>query len=74
VDAFLQEAIRWVDIPKVLEIMLERHDGTPATDADVVIDIDRRARREARQVVTAIAPGATSGSLPGPTIEPKEQP
>jgi 1-deoxy-D-xylulose-5-phosphate reductoisomerase len=63
VDAFLQAFIRWVDIAKVLEITLERHDGTPATGADVVIDIDRRARIEARQVVASLA---------GPGTEPKD--
>jgi 1-deoxy-D-xylulose-5-phosphate reductoisomerase len=65
VDAFLQGGIRWADIPIVLAAVLDRHDGTPATDADVVIEIDRRARVEARQVVA---------TRTGTTPEPKETP
>jgi 1-deoxy-D-xylulose-5-phosphate reductoisomerase len=65
VDAFLQGGIRWVDVPKVIELTLERHDGTPATDADVVIDVDRRARVEARRVVDRLG---------GPSFESREGP
>jgi 1-deoxy-D-xylulose-5-phosphate reductoisomerase len=65
VDAFLQGGIRWVDVPKVIELTLEGHDGTPATDADVVIDVDRRARVEARRVVDRLG---------GPSFESRERP
>jgi 1-deoxy-D-xylulose-5-phosphate reductoisomerase len=51
VAAFLAGRIRWVQIPEVLAEALGRHDGTPATDLDVVIDTDERARRAARTVI-----------------------
>jgi 1-deoxy-D-xylulose-5-phosphate reductoisomerase len=54
VAAFLAGEIHWVQIEAVLEETLERHDGTPATDLDVVIEVDRRARHEARQIIETI--------------------
>ncbi len=54
VEAFLAGQIRWIQIPAVLHEVLERHDGTPATDLDVVIDTDRRARDEARRTIRAM--------------------
>jgi 1-deoxy-D-xylulose-5-phosphate reductoisomerase len=55
VDAFLNGRIAWADIPKVLESTLERHDGTPADTADVVIEADERARSVARDVIDSWA-------------------
>jgi 1-deoxy-D-xylulose-5-phosphate reductoisomerase len=51
VAAFLDGLISWVAIPDVLKETLDRHDGTKAESADVVIEVDRRARREATQVI-----------------------
>jgi 1-deoxy-D-xylulose-5-phosphate reductoisomerase len=55
VDAFLTGRIRWVEIPEVLQSTLDRHDGTRADSADVVIDADLRARAVARTVIDARA-------------------
>ena len=44
VEAFLAGRIRWIEIAEILKRTLDRHDGTPMTSVDVVIDIDRRAR------------------------------
>jgi 1-deoxy-D-xylulose-5-phosphate reductoisomerase len=51
VAAFLDGLISWVAIADVLRETLDRHDGTKAESADVVIEIDHRARREAAQVI-----------------------
>jgi 1-deoxy-D-xylulose-5-phosphate reductoisomerase len=51
VAAFLDGVIPWVAIADVLRETLDRHDGTKADSAEVVIDVDRRARREATQVI-----------------------
>jgi 1-deoxy-D-xylulose-5-phosphate reductoisomerase len=51
VAAFLEGRIRWVSIPAVLEEVLARHDGAPATTVDDVIDADRRAREMATTVI-----------------------
>jgi 1-deoxy-D-xylulose-5-phosphate reductoisomerase len=51
VAAFLAGRIRWAQIAEVLEATLDLHDGTPATDLDTVIDVDRRARVAADEVI-----------------------
>jgi 1-deoxy-D-xylulose-5-phosphate reductoisomerase len=51
VAAFLNGQISWLTIPEVLKATLDRHDGTPATGVDVVIDADRRARDQAAQII-----------------------
>src|SRR3954451_16352312 len=51
VAAFLDGLIPWISIADVLEAVLDRHDGTKAESADVVIEIDRLARVEARRTI-----------------------
>ena len=51
VDEFLKGRIRWVDISDVLDAALQEWPGTEATDVDVVLDIDRRARDAAAGVI-----------------------
>ncbi len=51
VAAFLEGLIPWSAIADVLKATLDRHDGTKATSVDVVIDVDQRARIEARHVI-----------------------
>jgi 1-deoxy-D-xylulose-5-phosphate reductoisomerase len=51
VAAFLDGLISWVAIADVLKEVLDRHDGTKAESAEVVIEVDQRARREATHVI-----------------------
>jgi len=51
VASFLEGRIRWVDISRVLAGALERHDGTPASDAGTVVETDTRARHAARTII-----------------------
>ena len=51
VEAFLAGALRWVDIAEVVEAAMQQWPGDRATDVDVVLDIDRRAREAARGLV-----------------------
>ncbi|CAN5535101.1 1-deoxy-D-xylulose-5-phosphate reductoisomerase [soil metagenome] len=51
VAAFLDGAVPWVAIPGILGAAMDEHDGTPLTDADVVIEVDRRARERAETIV-----------------------
>jgi len=48
---FLGNLIKWTDIADVLSEVLSRHDGTKAESADVVIEVDRAARRETAQII-----------------------
>ena len=56
VEAFLQGRIGWLAISDVLEATLDRHDGTKATSADVVMEADRTARTVATEIVAALTP------------------
>jgi 1-deoxy-D-xylulose-5-phosphate reductoisomerase len=56
VEAFLEGRIGWLAISDVLKATLDRHDGTKATSADVVMEADRQARTVAREIVTALTP------------------
>ena len=51
VDAFLAGLIPWVGIADVVEAVMQSWPGLPATDVDVVLDIDRRAREVARAMI-----------------------
>jgi 1-deoxy-D-xylulose-5-phosphate reductoisomerase len=50
VEAFLEGRIGWLAISEVLKATLDRHDGTKATSADVVMEADRQARTVARAI------------------------
>ena len=54
VEAFLQGLISWVTIADVLAQVLDRWDGTKAGSLDVVLDVDKRARRAATEVIKAL--------------------
>jgi len=56
VEAFLEGRIGWLAISDVLEATLDRHDGTKATSADVVMEADRKARTVATEIVAALTP------------------
>lgn len=51
VEAFLTGRIGWTAIAEVLYRALDLHDGTEATSAEVVVDIDTRARRAAESLI-----------------------
>jgi 1-deoxy-D-xylulose-5-phosphate reductoisomerase len=54
VEAFLAGRISWLGISDVLKATLERHDGTKATSADVVMEADRQARTVAGEVTASL--------------------
>ncbi|HUF32806.1 MAG TPA: 1-deoxy-D-xylulose-5-phosphate reductoisomerase [Acidimicrobiales bacterium] len=51
VAAFLEGAIRWIDVPEVVKEALDLHDGTVLDDAESVVEVDRRVRALTRTVV-----------------------
>jgi 1-deoxy-D-xylulose-5-phosphate reductoisomerase len=51
VDAFLSGRIRWIDIPDVLDAVLDRHNGGTASTLDDVLGADADARRLATTLV-----------------------
>ena len=60
VDAFLNGQIAWREIASVIAATLDRHDGTPATDAESVIDADAQARRVAHEELNHLASAVRS--------------
>lgn len=52
VAAFLDGALRWIEIPDVLSGVLDRHDGGAADSAEAVVDADRRARAAAHDLLS----------------------
>jgi len=60
VDAFLYGQIAWREIASVIAATLDRHDGTPATDAASVIDADAQARRVAHEELNHLASAVRS--------------
>ncbi|MCP3938939.1 MAG: 1-deoxy-D-xylulose-5-phosphate reductoisomerase [Actinomycetia bacterium] len=55
VQAFLDGKIRWTAIAEVLYEVLESHDGTEATSAEVVVNIDAQARRVAADRIARLS-------------------
>jgi 1-deoxy-D-xylulose-5-phosphate reductoisomerase len=55
VGAFLERRLAFVDIPAVVEAVLECHDGAAARSLDDVLAADAWARREAQAAVNAAA-------------------
>ena len=53
VEAFLEERIRWIDIPRVLSAVLDGHDGGVPSSVHDVIDADELARHRAADVIAA---------------------
>jgi 1-deoxy-D-xylulose-5-phosphate reductoisomerase len=51
VAAFLEGRLAWSAIAAVLDEALSEHTGTELDDADVVIEVDRRARERTRSII-----------------------
>jgi 1-deoxy-D-xylulose-5-phosphate reductoisomerase len=55
VRAFIEERIRLTDIPRVIELVLDRHVSTPAVDLETVLAADQSARALANVEIERIA-------------------
>ncbi|MXW43092.1 MAG: 1-deoxy-D-xylulose-5-phosphate reductoisomerase [Acidimicrobiia bacterium] len=55
VQAFLDEQIRWMEIPHVLQDVLDSYDGTAADSLGAVMQVDRQARMQAERIVTTMS-------------------
>jgi 1-deoxy-D-xylulose-5-phosphate reductoisomerase len=65
VAAFLEDRLRFADIPRVVEAVLERHEHTPVVDVDDVLNAEVWARRAADELmITAYTrkPNVTRGT------------
>lgn len=55
VAAFLNGAIRFLDIPEIVERVLDRHEPLPVRDLETIAEVDRWARRTAKEVISEVA-------------------
>ncbi len=55
VDAFATGRIAFIDIPRIIDATLNRHDGAEVASLDAVLEADAWARREAASQVEAIS-------------------
>jgi 1-deoxy-D-xylulose-5-phosphate reductoisomerase len=55
VDAFTNGRIRFLDIARLVEMVMERHTPSPVLDVGDVLDADRWARDEATRILRQIA-------------------
>ena len=51
VDAFLHEAVRFMDIPQKLEQLLSRHTPTYHLDLEGILELDRQTRTKTRELL-----------------------
>ena len=51
VDAFLQEKIRFLDIPRKLSLILSRHSAAERLDLEGILEIDRQTRAKTRELL-----------------------
>ena len=54
VAAFLEERIRFIDIPRVVEAALEEHDATDVDDLEKILHADGWAREHARATIDTL--------------------
>ena len=52
VQAFLENSIGLLDIPSLIREALDRHAGEPATSVEQLLEVDRRMRRTAAEILT----------------------
>ncbi|MBI4865713.1 MAG: 1-deoxy-D-xylulose-5-phosphate reductoisomerase [Candidatus Wallbacteria bacterium] len=53
-ERFLGERIRFIDIPNVIEGVLDRHESAPANDLETILSADGWARREAGRIAESV--------------------
>jgi 1-deoxy-D-xylulose-5-phosphate reductoisomerase len=54
VDAFLNEEVRFTDIPVIIERCMERFEVKPAKSLDIILEADQQARRVSKQIITGL--------------------
>jgi 1-deoxy-D-xylulose-5-phosphate reductoisomerase len=54
VDAFLNEQVRFTDIPLIIERCMEKFAAKPANTLDIILEADQQARLVAKQIITEL--------------------
>ena len=56
VDAFLNEHIRFTDIPVIIERCMEKFEPKPATTLELILEADQQARVVSQQIIAELNP------------------
>jgi len=51
VDAFLNERVRFTDIPVIIERCMKQFDAKPADSLEIILDVDKQARKLSNQII-----------------------
>jgi len=51
VDAFLNERVRFTDIPVIIERCMQQFEVRPADTLDIILDVDQQARTVSKQII-----------------------
>jgi 1-deoxy-D-xylulose-5-phosphate reductoisomerase len=51
VDAFLNERVRFTDIPVIIERCMQQFEVRPANTLDIILDVDQQARTVSKQII-----------------------
>ncbi|MCL7419322.1 MAG: 1-deoxy-D-xylulose-5-phosphate reductoisomerase [Methylobacter sp.] len=51
VDAFLNERVRFTDIPVIIERCMKEFDAKPADSLEIILDVDKQARKLSNQII-----------------------
>lgn len=51
VDAFLNERVRFTDIPIIIERCMKEFDAKPADSLEIILDVDKQARKLSNQII-----------------------
>jgi len=54
VDAFLNEQIRFTDIPVIIERCMKMFKVKPANTLDIILEADQQARVVSKQIITEL--------------------
>jgi len=54
VDAFLNEQVRFTDIPVIIELCMEKFDVKPANSLDIILEADQQARMVSKQIISEL--------------------
>lgn len=54
VDAFLNEQVRFTDIPVIIERCMEKFEVKPANTLDIILETDQQARLVSKQIITEL--------------------
>jgi len=55
VDAFLNEQVRFTDIPVIIEQCMGKFSATPASNLEIILEVDQKARTVSKQIITELS-------------------